>query len=56
MNLVPAILLFLLVFVSTVERAQGFRRRAGDGVTMKPLFIAKDRGYFQKEGLKSISC
>ena len=52
MNLAPAILLFLLVFVSTVDA-----RKVAVGVpvldvTMSPLFIAKDRGYFQKEGLE----
>ena len=52
MNLAPAILLFLLVFVSTVDA-----RKVSVGVpvldvTMSPLFIAKDRGYFQKEGLE----
>jgi len=51
-NLAPAILLFLLVFVSTVDA-----RKVAVGVpvldvTMSPLFIAKDRGYFQKEGLE----
>jgi len=51
-NLAPAILLFLLVFVSTVDA-----RKVSVGVpvldvTMSPLFIAKDRGYFQKEGLE----
>ena len=52
MNLAPAILFFLLVFVSTVDA-----RKVAVGVpvldvTMSPLFIAKDRGYFQKEGLE----
>ena len=52
MNLALAILLFLLVFVSTVDA-----RKVSVGVpvldvTMSPLFIAKDRGYFQKEGLE----
>ena len=52
MNPAPAILLFLLVFVSTVEA-----RKVSVGVpvldvTMSPLFIAKDRGYFLKEGLE----
>jgi NitT/TauT family transport system substrate-binding protein len=51
-NPAPAILLFLLVVVSTVEA-----RKVSVGVpvldvTMSPLFIAKDRGYFLKEGLE----
>ena len=51
-KLALALLIFLFVFSSTAEA-----RRISVGVpvldvTMSPLFIAKDRGYFQKEGLE----
>lgn len=52
MKLALAIFIVLLVFVSIAEG-----RKVSVGVpvldvTMSPLFIAKDRGYFQKEGLE----